>query len=251
MRNCFKTIHFQHHIQAAKNETTNTATPEYTAIHWGTSNKQDAATGQVNVATQATAESQNPDVRVFPMPVGFSKPEIVRSIEVTDEVNQQTQEQPIVVSNDQHSVPVTNPTVAKTIHVVPSAFAKAFEANPHLFKSKEHNDVAKQFTNKEPIIVTETITQPAVVQVTTSTTTLPPVTTLEASQLHSASPLIDRPTQLISSIPEPIDGLQPPHYQFKTYDDSTTEGPPIYYQWKWAVPAFVLEPPKLNDPQGK
>lgn len=28
---------------------------------------------------------------------------------------------------------------------------------------------------------------------------------------------------------------------------STTMGPPIYYEWKWAVPAFDLEPPKLNN----
>lgn len=28
---------------------------------------------------------------------------------------------------------------------------------------------------------------------------------------------------------------------------STTMGPPIYYEWKWAVPAFDLEPPKQSN----
>lgn len=28
---------------------------------------------------------------------------------------------------------------------------------------------------------------------------------------------------------------------------STTMGPPIYYEWKWAVPAFDLEPPKVGN----
>ncbi|XP_073955736.1 jiangshi isoform X1 [Choristoneura fumiferana] len=28
---------------------------------------------------------------------------------------------------------------------------------------------------------------------------------------------------------------------------STTIGPPIYYEWKWAVPAFDLEPPKADN----
>jgi hypothetical protein len=25
--------------------------------------------------------------------------------------------------------------------------------------------------------------------------------------------------------------------------DASTQGPPIYYEWKWSVPAFILEPP--------
>lgn len=46
------------------------------------------------------------------------------------------------------------------------------------------------------------------------------------------------------SVPEPPRDLLPPRTDVRKHDDATTEGPPIYYEWKWAVPAFVLEPPK-------
>lgn len=200
------------------------------------------------------------------MPVGFSKPEIVKSIDVTDNVqipsvifelpNQHPDYTQLLFPRIEAAATVTNPTLPKTSQVSPSAFAKAFEPNPLLFKAKEHNDVAKLFKTKDPIaeqISTTTTQPPPRPTTTTSTTPIPPPTSptttpfLSTTQQYQSIPLIDarRPAH---GVPEPIDGLQPPHTYFKTYDDSTTEGPPIYYQWKWAVPAFVLEPPKLNDP---
>ena len=211
------------------------------------------------------------------MPTGFTKPEIVKSLDVTDNVqipsavfeipNQQTEQSQ--VSSTQRNFETT-PTVQRKIHVVPSAFAKAFEPNPHLFKNKEHNDVARQFTTKdvraeEALTTAKAIEAPTRAAVTeqppppTTTFNLPSTTTTTTTTERPPPPPPSVPLQITVAdqgrpssqlvIPEPIDGLQPPHLHYKTYDDATTEGPPIYYQWKWAVPAFILEPPKLNEPK--
>lgn len=47
-------------------------------------------------------------------------------------------------------------------------------------------------------------------------------------------------------IPQPDVNLLPPKTDYSE-PPSTTMGPPIYYEWKWAVPAFDLEPPKLSN----
>lgn len=163
------------------------------------------------------------------------------------------------------TVYVTTPTVGQKFHLSPSAFAKAFEANPFLFKSKEHNDVAKGFKTEDKDAVAQLATTTIRILETSTTepgTTVVPETTkytTTTTEVVTEPPILATPAPIIqvqheqqiqpSIIPEPIDGLQPPHLHYKTYDDSTTEGPPIYYQWKWAVPAFVLEPPKESEPQ--
>ncbi|CAG4993401.1 unnamed protein product [Colias eurytheme] len=48
-------------------------------------------------------------------------------------------------------------------------------------------------------------------------------------------------------IPEPSRDLLPPKKDFPTLGMTTTMGPPIYYEWKWAVPALELEPPKFSN----
>lgn len=269
----------QHHIKSP-DSTGTTDTPEYAAIHWETSNRQAADQQAANNApTQVIAESQNDGaavsgLRVFQTPSGFSKPEIIKSVDVTGTVQIPTaifeipnQHPEYARTQTPRSVASASTTPTNGNTVSPSAFAKAFEANPHQFKNKEHNDVAKQFKTKDVNIVfplapttlriietpaTENPSPPPPQPVPTTTQPPPPQTTSTA-QTTERTPVADhggfkRPT---SSIPEPIDGLQPPHLHYKTYDDSTTEGPPIYYQWKWAVPAFVLEPPTLNDPETK
>uniref|UniRef100_A0A182R5S7 Chitin-binding type-2 domain-containing protein n=1 Tax=Anopheles funestus TaxID=62324 RepID=A0A182R5S7_ANOFN len=50
------------------------------------------------------------------------------------------------------------------------------------------------------------------------------------------------------SVPKPANDLVPPHKEYVFYDDATTQGPPIYYQWKWSVPSFGLDPPGLEPP---
>ncbi|RVE55102.1 hypothetical protein evm_000469 [Chilo suppressalis] len=47
-------------------------------------------------------------------------------------------------------------------------------------------------------------------------------------------------------IPTPDRNLLPPKKDFSDLP-STTMGPPVYYEWKWAVPAFDLEPPKFSN----
>ncbi|XP_045535944.1 uncharacterized protein LOC106709694 [Papilio machaon] len=49
-----------------------------------------------------------------------------------------------------------------------------------------------------------------------------------------------------SQVPVPDVNLLPPKSEYSKIP-STTMGPPIYYEWKWAVPAFGLEPPKENN----
>lgn len=49
----------------------------------------------------------------------------------------------------------------------------------------------------------------------------------------------------LNNYPEPLSGLIPPYETFHIYDESTTQGPPIYYEWK--IPASGLEPPHLDD----
>lgn len=44
----------------------------------------------------------------------------------------------------------------------------------------------------------------------------------------------------------PDNVLLPPKSEFSD-SPTTTVGPPIYYEWKWAVPAFDLEPPKQGN----
>lgn len=57
-----------------------------------------------------------------------------------------------------------------------------------------------------------------------------------------------KPTQApeSSGVSEPDRELVPPKSEYSQLA-TTTEGPPIYYEWKWAVPAFDLELPKLGN----
>lgn len=52
-------------------------------------------------------------------------------------------------------------------------------------------------------------------------------------------------------IEPPPNDLLPPKKEYHSDIASTTMGPPIYYEWKWAVPAFDLEPPNVGSVEGK
>ncbi|XP_058119614.1 uncharacterized protein LOC131284796 [Anopheles ziemanni] len=67
---------------------------------------------------------------------------------------------------------------------------------------------------------------------------------LPIASLQPAQDKVPRPF----SVPKPANDLEPPHREYVFYDDATTQGPPIYYQWKWSVPSFGLEPPGLEAP---
>lgn len=50
---------------------------------------------------------------------------------------------------------------------------------------------------------------------------------------------------LSHGIQKPVIDLIPPYESFHYYDDATTQGPPIYFEWK--IPASGLEPPKYES----
>lgn len=50
---------------------------------------------------------------------------------------------------------------------------------------------------------------------------------------------------LSHGIQKPATDLIPPYESFHYYDDATTQGPPIYFEWK--IPASGLEPPKYES----
>lgn len=50
---------------------------------------------------------------------------------------------------------------------------------------------------------------------------------------------------LSHGIQKPATDLIPPYESFHYYDDATTQGPPIYFEWK--IPASGLEPPKFES----
>ncbi|KAJ2951291.1 hypothetical protein O0L34_g5693 [Tuta absoluta] len=52
-----------------------------------------------------------------------------------------------------------------------------------------------------------------------------------------------------NNVPTPVTDLLPPKddSQTSSVGTTTTVGPPIYYEWKWAAPAFDLKPPKASN----
>lgn len=250
--------------------------PEYAPIHWETSNRQTVYNPTTESITAESAKTIN-GLLIFNTPAGFSKPEIVKSVDVTDKIEipsiifelpnthpdytklQQTSTEPLVAPTNQPQPAAASVIPKKVNHLSPSAFAKAFEPNSNQFnmQPKEY-EFTKQLKPKlkspsksavPDQVALPTTNIPVTPQPPQTTSPIPtttegaPVPLITENDLHQV-----QPQRLKNPIPEPIDGLQPPHTYYKTYDDSTTEGPPIYYQWKWAIPAFVLEPPKLNDP---
>lgn len=51
-----------------------------------------------------------------------------------------------------------------------------------------------------------------------------------------------------NQVPTPVNELLPPKKEFSKQPlAATTEGPAVYYEWKWAGPAQDLEPPKASN----
>lgn len=73
--------------------------------------------------------------------------------------------------------------------------------------------------------------------------TTPPATVPLNSLLSTPKPFA--PVASPSDYPEPPTGLLPPFETFVYHDDATTQGPPIYFEWK--IPASGLEPPLVDD----
>uniref|UniRef100_A0A182QZL8 Chitin-binding type-2 domain-containing protein n=1 Tax=Anopheles farauti TaxID=69004 RepID=A0A182QZL8_9DIPT len=84
----------------------------------------------------------------------------------------------------------------------------------------------------------------------------PVKTAIEKLAIADPLPVAARPARPVAqdkiprpfSVPKPANDLVPPRKEYVYYDDATTQGPPIYYQWKWSVPSFGLDPPGLEPP---
>lgn len=64
----------------------------------------------------------------------------------------------------------------------------------------------------------------------------------QPTPFHLTTPNVFSP--IPNEVPLPPLALLPPFENFHIYDDATTQGPPIYYEWK--IPASGLEPPLLE-----
>ncbi|KAH8288723.1 hypothetical protein KR054_008683 [Drosophila jambulina] len=86
---------------------------------------------------------------------------------------------------------------------------------------------------------------------TTSTVAIPPRsdnrTPAPAQSFRLATPTSTKPPPA-QPAQLPFNDLLPPFVDFVPHDIATTQGPPIYYEWK--VPSNGLEPPKLDPPIG-
>ncbi|EDV93485.1 GH18250 [Drosophila grimshawi] len=69
-----------------------------------------------------------------------------------------------------------------------------------------------------------------------------------AQSFRLTTPTTTAPPRVQSKAELPFNDLLPPFVDFVPHDIATTQGPPIYYEWK--VPANGLEPPKLDPPIG-
>ncbi|KAH8395521.1 hypothetical protein KR222_000447, partial [Zaprionus bogoriensis] len=69
-----------------------------------------------------------------------------------------------------------------------------------------------------------------------------------AQSFRLATPTSTTPPRVQQKAELPFNDLLPPFVDFVPHDIATTQGPPIYYEWK--VPANGLEPPKLDPPIG-
>ncbi|KAH8353875.1 hypothetical protein KR084_009958 [Drosophila pseudotakahashii] len=92
----------------------------------------------------------------------------------------------------------------------------------------------------------------ATLPTTVSTVGLPPRsdnrTPAPAQSFRLATPTTTTAPPAVAPAQMPFNDLLPPFVDFVPHDIATTQGPPIYYEWK--VPSNGLEPPKLDPPIG-
>ncbi|CAK1555080.1 unnamed protein product [Leptosia nina] len=69
----------------------------------------------------------------------------------------------------------------------------------------------------------------------------------DESRFNSINSKANSEGELSQDVPVPDKHLLPPKSEFPAPSLTTTMGPPIYYEWKWAVPALDLEPPRVSN----
>lgn len=88
------------------------------------------------------------------------------------------------------------------------------------------------------------LTKPSEISSDASSTVVP---TVPIDSLFSTPAPFAPITNDVSDYRVPPSGLLPPFETIQIHDDATTQGPPIYFQWK--IPATGLEPPSVDDIQ--
>lgn len=139
------------------------------------------------------------------------------------------------------------PTLANIIINVPdsSKFTQQNEVDfpNHRTDSRiDVNEVAKNLISADPIQA-RILTRPNSIESTINIGNQGTPVKISTTPGPESSDLL--PVVTSNDIPQPASGLLPPFDTFNSYDDSTTQGPPIYYEWK--IPASGLEPPKRDQ----
>lgn len=123
--------------------------------------------------------------------------------------------------------------------------------------NKVASTAASPQTTRRPVVQTVATTQrvnttPRPPQFASTTKKVPSVTRSPSYYQPQARVNSPTPNQITSptgqgqkkTISTPANDLLPPHETIKIYDDATTKGPPIYYEWR--VPEGLL-PPKFDN----
>lgn len=124
--------------------------------------------------------------------------------------------------------------------VVGKPFTRSSFTTTNTKVSTNQNNANRFDVNK----LTKEIRTPAPAQGFKAPTPKPPVKTSNTPQNSSTN----KPDRGSIKHEQPSKQLLPPLTDFITHDVATTQGPPIYYEWK--VPSDGLEPPKLDSPIG-
>lgn len=161
---------------------------------------------------------------------------------------------------NQNYTPETSTTRDNGFQLDASTYKAIKEINDNLQRSQENepsfnsidytnnfaqttpsNFIYNRLNSKVNQIESRIVTRPNAPQSTASSilqTSQP--TPFQASTQNTFSPIVND----IQNVPVPPSALLPPFENFHVYDDATTQGPPIYYEWK--IPASGLEPPLLE-----
>jgi hypothetical protein len=168
------------------------------------------------------------------------KPAPRRPAQAASAVNQFSATQrpaPFVSTNNNRNFPQKAATTATTTTRRP-AFATTTARSPYVAATTKAPVTAKQTaattTTRKPLQVTR---QPTVFhnQVTQAT----------RAKVQQQQQQQQQPARNQKGVFTPVTNLLPPHEIVKLYDDATTKGPPIYYEWK--VPGHGLVPPKFDN----
>lgn len=112
----------------------------------------------------------------------------------------------------------------------------------------------KQFATSKPTIITTTTTRRPPTSPTSRPQTFNQISRSSALPVRStAAPRVSPFNQIVVSaqraqippVAVPARDLEPPFDVIRNYEDATTKGPPIYYEWK--IPDRALLPPKLDN----